>query len=331
LAAVKFADGLEVRHPDIEKKILERIEEKSKELNLPADAIKEVYEKLIEMAVDEQQKFTSKLTDRPKAGKCAIYGGTGGIGRLMCELLLAYGYDPVIVRSSGKVYSYPKMETAELNAEEIKFAFVSVPMRITGQMIEKAASDLPGKKIYEVCSMKDHLKQSISNVEKRGSEVISLHPMFGPNIRALENRPVIFCGLPDQFKEDPIWMAFKEEGANLLTISFESHDKMMSYILQLTHAVNLIYFTVLSNSSIDSKKMELAASPICARQMTNAKAVAQQDPELYFEIQKLSDHLGSLYGEIGTAQAELVEALASDSSMKFKELMKKGKKYFEGG
>jgi prephenate dehydrogenase len=114
-------------------------------------------------------------------------------------------------------------------------------------------------------------------------------------------------------------------------LPFESHDRVMSYILQFTHAANIIYFTVLCNSGIDIEFLQLAASPICSRQILNARTVAQQDPQLYFEIQHLSEHLGRMYEDLGMAQAELVEALASDSSVKFKELMEKGKKYFEGG
>jgi prephenate dehydrogenase len=103
----------------------------------------------------------------------------------------------------------------------------------------------------------------------------------------------------------------------------------MSYVLQLTHAINIIYFTVLSNAEIAYQDIEAAASPICERQIINAKAVADQDPDLYFEIQKLSRHLGNLYEELGIAQAELIEALASDTSAKFRSLMEKGRKCFE--
>ena len=95
--------------------------------------------------------------------------------------------------------------------------------------------------------------------------------------------------------------------------------------------MNIIYFTVLSNSGVDPKLLEEAASPICLRQLTTARRVSQQDPQLYFEIQKLSEHLGQMYEELGVAQAELIEALASETSGKFRLLMEKGKKYLEGG
>lgn len=330
IGAMKVSDGEKIRQPDVEKKVKERVKKKAEELRLPENPILEIFSKLIEASVEEQEKLSVALKDRQLIGKCVIYGGTGGMGKLLAELLHNCGYSVTIARSSGSVLQYPSREKTVI-PDDADFSIVSVHMRYSPDTIVKAASQVPGKKIYEICSMKNHLKGAISRANKSGSEVISLHPMFGPGIRALRNRPVIFCGEPEQFREDPLWKAFESEGARLLTLPFESHDRVMSYILQFTHAVNIIYFTVLCNSGIDVKLLQLAASPICSRQILNARTVAQQDPQLYFEIQHLSEHLGRMYEDLGMAQAEFVEALASDSSMKFKDLMEKGKKYFEGG
>ena len=330
IGAMKTLDGKKIHQPDVENKVKERVRKIAGELKLPEEPMLDIFARLIETSVDEQEKFATVLKDRRIAGKCIIFGGAGGMGRLLAELLHNHGYGVTIVRSSGAVLQYPGREKTTV-PEDAEFSIVSVHMRNTPDIIVKASTQLPGKRIYEICSMKNHLRGAISRANKSGSEVISLHPMFGPGIRALRNRPVIFCGEPDQFKEDPLWKAFESEGARLLTLPFDSHDRVMSYVLQFTHAVNIIYFTALCNSGIDIKLLELAASPICSRQLLNAKTVAQQDPRLYFEIQRLSEHLGRMYEELGVAQAEFVEALASESGTKFKELMEKGKKYFEGG
>jgi chorismate mutase/prephenate dehydrogenase len=330
IGTMKVALGKNIRQPEAEKKVKERIEKKTAELGLSNENIQEIFAGIIEASVGEQEKLETAMKELKTVGKCIIYGGTGGMGKLISEMLHVHGYEVTVVRSTGAVLRYPSMEKTAMPTDA-EFAIVSVPMRITGDTIITASNQVPGKRIYEICSMKARLKSAISRAEKSGSEVISLHPMFGPGIRAIRDKPVIFCGKPDQFKEDPIWKSFEAEGARLLTVPFDDHDKVMSYILQFTHAMNIIYSTVLSNSGIDIKLMEKAASPICARQMQTAKRVSQQDPQLYFEIQRLSDHLGDMYEQLGIAQAELVEALAGESSAKFKALMEKGKKYFEGG
>lgn len=330
IGAAKVTTGKKIRQPETEKKVKERIESKAKEMGLSEKNMEEVFAGIIEASVAEQEKLEASLKDLKPAGKCVIYGGAGGMGKLLSEMLHMHGYEVTIVRSTGVALKYPTLEKGEI-PKDADFAVVSVPMKSTGDIIITASNQVPGKKIYEICSMKARLKSAISRVDKNGTEVISLHPMFGPGIRAIRDKPVIFCGKPDQFTEDPIWKAFETEGARLLTVPFDDHDKLMAYVLQFTHAMNIIYFTVLSNSGLDVELLRKAASPICARQMLTAKRVSVQDPQLYFEIQRLSDHLGDMYEELGVAQAELVEALASESSAKFRQLMEKGKKYFEGG
>ncbi len=118
------------------------------------------------------------------------------MGRLLAELLHNHGYSVTIIRSSGAVLQYPGREKTVI-PEDADFTIVSVHMRNTPEIIVKASTQMPGKRIYEICSMKNHLKGAISRANKSGSEVISLHPMYGPGIRALRNRPVIFCGEPD--------------------------------------------------------------------------------------------------------------------------------------
>ncbi|MEM2839525.1 MAG: prephenate dehydrogenase/arogenate dehydrogenase family protein [Thermoplasmata archaeon] len=325
----KHAHGLEVRRPDMEKRVLERAEKLAEDLGLPRELVHQLFSALITASVDEQIRYIERLAAKSKAGRCLIYGGAGGMGKLLCELLFAEGYDIDIVRSSGIAFSFPKHENRKLDMTAYDFAIVSVPMSKTGILIERAAEDFSGKTIYEICSMKQHLKESISKAEKKGARVVSLHPMFGPSIRSFKDKAVVFCGNKSDFEGDPLWKAFENHGSRIVTVPFEKHDRLMSYVLQLTHTVNIIYFTVLSNAEFAYPDIEAAASPICGRQISNAKAVASQDPNLYFEIQKLSRHLGNLYEEIGVAQAELIEALASDTSGKFRNLMEKGRKCLE--
>ena len=329
IALHKHAYGLEIKRPDMEKRVLERAERLADDLDLSKELVQQLFSALISASVDEQIKCVEELTARPKAGRCLIYGGAGGMGKLISELLFAEGYEVDIVRSSGIAMSFPRHDDRKPDPTDYDFAIVSVPMSKTGILIERLAEDFSGKRIYEICSMKQHLKDSIAKAEKKGAEVISLHPMFGPTIRSFKDKPVVFCGKKGDFDDDILWKALEHQGARLVAVPFEKHDRLMSYVLQLTHTINIIYFTVLSNAEIAYPDIEASASPICGRQITNAKAVASQDPELYFEIQKLSRHLGNLYEEIGVAQAELIEALASDTSGKFRSLMEKGRKCLE--
>jgi len=328
---MKYASGKEIRDPEIERRNLSAIKERAKAIDVPPELATSLFEKLVDESVREQRALDELIPNRGISGNCVIYGGAGGMGRLFAELLLFEGYEVVIVRSSGAILRYPDFESTAL-PDECELSIVSVPMSITADTISRAANELKCKRIYEICSMKNHLKETISNVRKYGVEVVSLHPMFGPEIRSFKDKPVIFCGSSNTaFKEDPVWKAFASRDARLMTVDFEIHDRLMSYILQTTHALNIMYFTLLSNSGFDLLDIADRASPICERQLENARAVARQDPQLYFEIQKLSGVRKGLISELERAFAELKKALEDDSGERFEALMNIGKEYFKGG
>lgn len=328
---MKYASGKEIRDPEVERKNLSAIEERARATGIPLELATGIFEKLINESVREQKALDKVIPESGKAGNCVIYGGAGGMGRLLSELLLFEGYEVIIVRSSGAVLSYPDFESTSL-PKRCNFSIVSVPMSVTAEIISRAAKELESKRIYEICSMKNHLKETISYVTKDGAEVVSLHPMFGPGIRSFKDKPVIFCGnRKKEFEEDPVWKAFASRDARLMTIDFEIHDRLMSYILQTTHALNIMYFTLLSKSGFDLGEIAERASPICARQLENTQAVARQDPGLYFEIQKFSGRRQELIGEVEQAFAELIAALQDDSGKTFEALMNIGKEYFKGG
>jgi len=241
----KHAHGLEIRRPDMEKKVLERAEKLAEELGLARELVQQLFSALITASVEEQVRYVEGLAKRPKAGRCLIYGGAGGMGRLLCELLFAEGYEIDIVRSSGVAISFPKHEERNLEMTAYDFSIVSVPMSKTGILIERIAENFSGKTIYEICSMKQHLGESISKAEKKGARVVSLHPMFGPSIRSLKDKAVVFCGKESDFEGDPLWEAFEGHGARLVTVPFDKHDRLMSYVLAHARSKYHILYSVI--------------------------------------------------------------------------------------
>lgn len=331
IGTLKLAKGLNIRDSEIEARILSAVEKKAEEENLPAGTVRQLFESIINASVEEQKTLASKLEDSGKAGQAVIYGGAGGMGRLMAELLLSEGYHVTIIRSSGAVLTFPDMRDDDRKIGDSDLSIVSVPISKTAEIIERSATEIPGRNIYEICSVKSHLKEAISRAEDMGSKVISMHPMFGPSITSFRNRPVLFCDADEKFDGDPIWNAFIRNGARCFQIPFDIHDRLISYILQMAHALNIIFVTALSESGIEYEELKRAASPIFDRQLINAQTVSNQDPKLYFEIQRLSGHMEQILSELKMADEKLREALRDDSGEKFELLLKNGKRYFDGG
>ena len=84
-----------------------------------------------------------------------------------------------------------------------------------------------------------------------------------------------------------------------VVMSLDDHDRLIAYVLGLSHALNIAFFTALAESGEAAPKLARMSSTTFDAQLDVASRVAQESPELYYEIQSLND-----YG------AESLEALA---------------------
>ncbi len=71
--------------------------------------------------------------------------------------------------------------------------------------------------------------------------------------------------------------------------SLDEHDRLTAYILGLSHALNIAFFTVLANSGEAAPRLAEMSSTTFDSQLEVATRVAQESPELYYEIQSLND------------------------------------------
>ena len=112
-------------------------------------------------------------------------------------------------------------------------------------------------------------------------------------------------------------------------MEIEQHDEYMSYVLGLSHAVNIAFFTVLERSGITFSDMQTVASTTFRKNMDTNASVALEDPLLYYEIQHLNGNRLEMWKLFGEAVKDLEEASMSDDPEKFRELMEAGRKYFQ--
>lgn len=252
----------------------------------------------------------------------AIVGGYGKMGRWFADLLRGSGHRvDIIDPSSGN----------GLTIDDAKWAdtvIVSVPISRTGSILQKLdAICKPETLIFDVASLKSPFVDVLNDLGKRRC-VCSVHPMFGPSAESMYDRNVIVC---DCGSEDAVVQALEilgNHGANIRTMPVEQHDMYMSYVLGLSHAVNIAFFTVLDRSGIDFQDMQSVASTTFSKLMDTNESVALEDPYLYYEIQHLNANREQMLKEFNSAVHDVVDAALSDDPRAFKELMDNGREYF---
>lgn len=257
-----------------------------------------------------------------KARHIAIIGGYGKMGRWFADLLKGAGHRvDIIDPSSGN----------GLVVEDAKWAdtvIVSIPISRTGPMLRKLDEICrPDTLIFDVASLKSPF---IDVLEDMGSRrpVCSVHPMFGPSAESMYDRNVVVCDCGSSEAVDRAMELIGNHGANIRRMPVGEHDMYMSYVLGLSHAVNIAFFTVLDRSGIDFQDMESVASTTFHKLMDTNESVALEDPYLYYEIQHLNANREQMLKEFDSAVHDVVEAALSDDPRAFKELMDRGREYF---
>ena len=78
--------------------------------------------------------------------------------------------------------------------------------------------------------------------------------------------------------------------ATLVEMDLESHDRLIAYVLGLSHALNIAFFTALAESGEAAPRLATLSSTTFDAQLGVAAKVAAENPDLYFEIQTLNDY-----------------------------------------
>ena len=72
--------------------------------------------------------------------------------------------------------------------------------------------------------------------------------MFGPDTELLSGRHVIFVDLGVPEATAAARALFEPTMATLVEMDLESHDRLIAYVLGLSHALNIAFFTALAES-----------------------------------------------------------------------------------
>ena len=112
-----------------------------------------------------------------------------------------------------------------------------------------------------------------------------------------------------------------------IDMGLEDHDRLIAYVLGLSHALNIAFFTALAESGEAAPKLAKMSSTTFDAQLLVSEAVAQDNPYLYFEIQSLNKFGTEPLDALCQAANRIRELVISDDEGGFVDLMEKGKAY----
>ena len=320
IGRIKRREGLPIRNAAVEEAVVARYLDNGRSQGLSDEVSKAVARAVIKEAVDAE----AALPTGDGGLRAAVVGGAGKMGAWTAEFLRGSGHDVIVVDPAAED-SCDISECAKCDV-----VVVSVPIHSTGAVLSRLEGICsPDTLVFDLASLKTPIEGRLRSMASR-MKVCSVHPMFGPSATSLYGRNLIICDCGNSEAVREAEALFGDRGGNIRVMDLSSHDSYMSYVLGLTHAVNIALFTVLDRSGYGFEDLQTVASTTFNKGLDTNMSVASEDPMLYYEIQHMNSHRDRMWELFSKAVEDLRERSLSDDPSGFVELMDAGRRYFTG-
>lgn len=215
--------------------------------------------------------------------RIGIIGGTGGIGRWMERFFKKQGY-PVQVSGRTTGMDLPTM------ARECPVVIVGVPIGITEEVILTIGPYMPKESLLmDLTSLKTGPVKVM--LASSNSEVIGLHPLFGPRIKTLKGHTIAFCPVRSQKWLPWVKEIFSKNGAAMVETTPEHHDECMALVQGLNHLNSIALGLTLGKSGLDLEDLKQYATPIFKTKLNILKKIFNGNSGLYAELVSQNPHI----------------------------------------
>jgi chorismate mutase / prephenate dehydrogenase len=326
----KRALGLPTRDFHQEKDVVQRARGAATDLGLPAQLGEDLVIALIRGSLTVQEQDTVASSGEGSGRRALVIGGASHMGRWFVRYLAAQGFDVEIADPNDGpegVVNHRDWHRATLDHELV---IVATPMPATAQILLELAQSPPRGVIFDVGSLKSPLRTGLHALAAAGANVCSVHPMFGPDTALLSGRHVIFVDVGAPQATAAARALFEPTMATLVEMDLESHDRLIAYVLGLSHALNIAFFTALAECGEAAPKLATLSSTTFDAQLGVAAAVARENPDLYFEIQTLNDYGTESLAALLYAVERLRSVVRANDRDGFRALMTRGAGYLAG-
>jgi chorismate mutase/prephenate dehydrogenase len=328
---VKRSVGQGTRDYQREKQVLDGVRASATELGIAPDVAEEVMRLLIQTSLTRQERARVRAEGRGDGQKALVIGGGGKMGRWFADFLDSQGYEITIADPGATVEGFACVENWEDAGEDLGEDFavtvVAAPLKASADILTAMAGRGHGGLIFDIGSLKTPLIPALEKLAKAGARVTSLHPMFGPDAELLSDKHVLFldAGSADAMRDARA--LFDSTMAKQTTMGLADHDRLIAYVLGLSHALNIAFFEVLAESGESVPRLADLSSTTFDAQLEVASRVAQENPQLYFEIQSLNEHGMEPLEALARSVRSISDAVRTGDEAAFVELMQRGKRY----
>ncbi len=331
VAAAKRATGYPTRDYQREREVVMGVRRRAEKLGLSGDLAEKVLRLLIRSSLTAQEQVSVATHGAGSGRRALVIGGAGKMGGWFVQFLVSQGFDVQVADPAGAPAGIAAVQDwraiADLNAFD--YIVVATPLGACGPILAELAARRPRGVVFDLGSLKSPLRADLAALVEAGVKATSLHPMFGPDTELLSGRHVVFIDLGQPEALAAARLLFAPTMAEQVVMSLDEHDRLIAYVLGLSHALNIAFFTALAESGEAAPRLARMSSTTFDAQLDVAADVSDESPELYYEIQALNDFGGESLQALSEAVERLRKAVTGRDFATFRALMEQGQAYLK--
>jgi chorismate mutase/prephenate dehydrogenase len=327
IAKVKRATGQLTRDFAREREVLLKARRDAEALNVSPALAESLLRSLIQGSLTTQEQARVAAQGRGSGRRALVIGGRGKMGRWMADFLASQGFAITIADPAGEVAGYEWIADWRESDLSHDLIVVATQMKMANEVLKGLAQRRPKGIVFDIGSLKTPLREGLEALRTAGCRVTSVHPMFGPDTQLLSGRHVIFIDLGSEDALEEARVLFASTMAERLVMSLDEHDRLIAFVLGLSHALNIAFFTALAESGEAAPRLARMSSTTFDAQLEVATRVAGDNPHMYFEIQSLNEYGEEALKALSTAVARLSRAVHEHDADTFVSMMLRGRDY----
>ena len=326
IGRAKQSTGRATRDFEREKDVLEMARREAEALSIDPNVAEEVMRALIRSSLTSQERDRVVAEGKGNGRRVLVIGGAGKMGGWFVDFFTSQGFATTVadIGVDNAANQFSDWQDAGVDYDVI---VVATPLAVSGRILSELADRKPAGLIFDIGSLKTPLRDGLQRLKDAGCRVASLHPMFGPETELLSARHLIFVDAGSAEATAAAKELFSATMVDELDMDLDDHDRLIAYVLGLSHALNIAFFTALANSGEAAPKLAKLSSTTFDAQLLVAALVAQDNPYLYFEIQKLNKFGLAPLEALCESSERIKQLVASGDESGFVDLMQKGREY----
>ena len=329
IARAKRSTGYPTRDYERERDVILGVRTMAAELGVSPQLAENILRLLIRSSLTTQEHASVVAKGTGSGRRALVIGGGGKMGRWFVEFLSSQGFTVEVADPGAVPQGVVRVDDWRTTDLKHDYIVLATPLGVTDAILRELALRRPSGVIFDVGSLKSPLRAGLMALKSLGCKVTSVHPMFGPDTELLSGRHVVFVDLGSPEALAAARELFSPTMAEQVVMSLDDHDRLIAYVLGLSHALNIAFFTALAESGEAAPKLARMSSTTFDSQLDVAARVAQESPDLYYEIQSLNDYGAESLEALSRAVERIRTAVIAQDHAAFVALMRQGRDYLE--